>query len=202
MQFYSGHTYHVYNQGNNKAAIFFERENYLYFLTKMKDHLSPHADILAWCLMPNHFHWLIRVKEDYSNTSVLHNKEKKVNPLNRAIGTLQGSYTQAINKKYDRTGSLFRTRTKEKSLSEDQKGADNYGINCFFYIHQNPIRAGLVEQIGEWEFSSYPDYAGIRGGKLCNIELARDLFDLPEDSEAFKAVSNRTIPDHFIQNMY
>lgn len=202
MQFYSGHTYHVYNQGNNKESIFFERDNYLYFLAKMKDHLTPHADILAWCLMPNHFHWLIRVHEEYPNKPVLHNKEKKVNPLNRAIGTLQSSYTQAINKKYKRTGSLFRTRTKAKSLSEDDKGTDNYGINCFLYIHQNPLRAGLVKQLGEWEFSSYRDYVGIRAGILCNIKLARDLFDLPKNPETFKTISQQTIPDQFIQKLY
>lgn len=202
MEFQSGYTYHVYNQGNNKEAIFFERENYLFFLKKMKSQLTVHAEILAWCLMPNHFHWLIRVNNNYLNDSVLPNKNKKINPLNRAIGTLQSSYTQAINKKYDRTGSLFRTRTKAKSLSENEKTADNYGINCFLYIHQNPLRAGLVKQIGEWEFSSFRDYAGVRDGTLCNKELACDLFDLPKAIEDFKIMSQRTIPNQIIKKLF
>jgi REP element-mobilizing transposase RayT len=159
----------VYNQGNNKESIFFERDNYLYFLSKMKGHLTSLTDILAWCLMPNHFHWLIRVNEQYPDKTVFHNKGKKVNPLNRAIGTLQSSYTQAINKKYERTGSPFRTRTKAKSLSEDEKDIDNYGI---------------------------------RAGTLCQKKLARDLFDLPEDPEAFKTISQQTISDQVIQKLY
>jgi len=56
--------------------------------------------------------------------------------------------------------------------------------------------------LGEWEFSSYRDYAGIRDGILCYKELARDLFDLPKDPEAFKTVSQQTIPDQIIQKLY
>ena len=57
------HIYHIYNQGNNRQKIFFNRENYLYFLKKVKQHILPYADILAWCLMPNHFHLLVAVRE-------------------------------------------------------------------------------------------------------------------------------------------
>jgi hypothetical protein len=102
----------------------------------------------------------------------------------------------------NRSGSLFRKRTKAKSLSQDEKGRDKYGINCFLYIHQNPLRAGLVNQIGEWEFSSYPDYAGMRNGSLCDKDLARDLFDLPNDTETFKKISQQTIPEQVIQKLY
>jgi len=56
MLFESGHIYHIYNQGNNRQRIFFKRENYLFFLEKIKNHVLPYADILAYCLMPNHFH--------------------------------------------------------------------------------------------------------------------------------------------------
>jgi putative transposase len=57
------HIYHIYNQINNRQKIFFNRENYLYFLKKVKQHPLPYADILAWCLMPNHFHLLVAVRE-------------------------------------------------------------------------------------------------------------------------------------------
>lgn len=152
MEFYAGHTYHVYNQGNNKVNIFFEEENYLYFLRKMEYHLTPHAEILAWCLMPNHFHWLLKVKEEYKNPERLDKSDKRIEALNRSIGTLQSSYTQAINKKYNRSGSLFRTRTKAKSLSEDRIRRNFYGVNCFLYIHQNPLKAGLVKRMEDWPF--------------------------------------------------
>ena len=202
MNFYSGHTYHVYNQGNNKQKIFFESENYLYFLEKMVYHLSPHVEFLAWCLMPNHFHWLVKVKESYISPPKFENKQKLVDPLNRSIGSLQGSYTQAINKKYDRSGSLFRTRTKAKSLREDEDHTGNYGVNCFFYIHQNPIRAGLVKKMEDWKYSSFRDYAGFRNGKLCNKELANDLFNLPKNPDEFYDVSQQTIPEFIVQKLY
>ena len=64
MKFYQGNIYHVYNRGNNSQKIFFEEENYIYFLKKMRRFLLPHCDILAWCLMPNHFHWMINVNGD------------------------------------------------------------------------------------------------------------------------------------------
>jgi REP element-mobilizing transposase RayT len=202
MKFHPGFTYHVYNQGNNRESIFFERADYLLFLKKMKKALNPHCFILAWCLMPNHFHWLINVREDYQLYNDSRKALKALNPLNKGIGSMLSSYTQSINQKRNRSGSLFRKRTKAKCLNEDEKFKGNYGINCFFYIHQNPLRAGLVKQLGEWEFSSYRDYAGIRNGTLCKIELVRDLFDLPGDSEAFKIISKQTIPDQAIQKLY
>ena len=61
MHFQTGELYHIFNQGNNREKIFFSRENYLFFLTKIKAHILPHADVLAWCLMPNHFHLMIYV---------------------------------------------------------------------------------------------------------------------------------------------
>lgn len=202
MEFYSGHTYHVYNQGNNRESIFFNRENYLYFIKKMKHHLTPHVEVLSWCLMPNHFHWLLQVKEDYPDPSKFSKEARRVDPLNRNIGSLQGSYTQALNKKYERSGSLFRVRTKAKSLSDITNSSINYGVNCFFYIHQNPLKAGLVDKMEDWEFSSYRDYAGLRGGRLCNKNLAFDLFNLPSDSDEFVKISEQTIPEQVIQKLY
>ena len=61
MVFAEGNIYPIYNRGNNFQPLFFYRENYLFFLDKMKKYLLPYADVLAWCLMPNHFHWMILV---------------------------------------------------------------------------------------------------------------------------------------------
>ena len=63
MNFETGNLYHIYNQGNNRQKIFFSRENYLFFLNKIKNHILPHADIVAWCLMPNHFHLMVYVHD-------------------------------------------------------------------------------------------------------------------------------------------
>ena len=64
MRFEPGYLYHVYNRGNNKEKIFFKERNYFYFLTKVKLELSEYFHFIAYCLMPNHFHFLIRIKPD------------------------------------------------------------------------------------------------------------------------------------------
>jgi putative transposase len=63
MHFENGHLYHIYNQGNNKQKIFFDRDNYVFFLRKIRTHMLPYCDVLAYCLMPNHFHLMVSVNE-------------------------------------------------------------------------------------------------------------------------------------------
>ncbi|MBE9488697.1 MAG: transposase [Bacteroidetes bacterium] len=64
MQLEKGYLYHIYNQGNNQREIFFKRENYLFFLKKIETYILPYTDILAWCLMPNHFHLMVLIREE------------------------------------------------------------------------------------------------------------------------------------------
>jgi putative transposase len=141
MKFLPGGIYHVYNQGNNRQPIFFERENYIFFLRKMRRHLDDHCEILAWCLMPNHFHWLIQVSEDYpASYRPTANSGPEVFPLNRSVSVLLSSYTKALNITLNRSGSLFRSRTKAKLLNDKSTQNDHYPLICFLYIHQNPLR--------------------------------------------------------------
>lgn len=177
------HLYHVYNQGNNRQLLFFCRENYLLFLEKVNKHLKPVCEILAWCLMPNHFHLLL-------GTSCISSEKvraggNEMSRLSYGFKVLESSYCRAINYQEKRTGSLFRQRTKSKCLTTeaflfDEPGnmfpadfADFHALTCFNYIHDNPVNAGLVLKPEEWEFSSFQDYAGLRLGKLCNQELCR-----------------------------
>ncbi len=69
MNFEKGYIYHIYNQGNNRQKIFFNRENYLFFLKKIKTYILPYSDIFAWCLMPNHFHLMVLVNDSQGFTS-------------------------------------------------------------------------------------------------------------------------------------
>jgi len=191
--------YHIYNQGNNRQQIFFDKENYCFFLRKMSLHLLPYADIIAWCLMPNHFHWMLWVREDVNpgaGSKPVPGLEKKWKSLNQSIGSLQSSYTQAINKQLNRSGSLFRKHCKAENLTDIGKISSSYyntmfGTSlrvdmsekeypqvCFEYIHNNPVRAGLVNHPAEWEFSSYNDYYSGRTGKLVNRELAKEFVNL------------------------
>ena len=164
----------VYNRGNNRQRIFFGRENYFFFLRKVKKELMDYSDILAYCLMPNHYHLLIHVKDE---TTVV-NHDQISGKLSRKLGTLQSSYTQAINKKFNRTGSLFQQRAKSKCLRE-------YAHVCFHYIHQNPLNAGICKSLEAWEFSSFRDYSGSRDGDFVNKTLGYRLIGIPEERDQF-----------------
>lgn len=147
MHFQTGELYHIFNQGNNREKIFLSRENYIFFLNKVKAHILPHADVLAWCLMPNHFHLMIyvhtvEVVQDESSdtrsiTSATHQmtlshqmscpnanqlsvKREKIQSINQSIAILLRSYTRAINLQEGRTGSLFRPHTKAECLTAPQ----------------------------------------------------------------------------------
>lgn len=135
MNFTKKGIYHVYNRGNNKQLIFFTPANYQNFLKKIKKEINPFADILAYCLMPNHFHLLLLVKEESGQLSP--------HPLVRKIGTLLSSYTRAINIQETRTGSLFQQKTKAIEIFniDDFVDRTDYLTTCFHYIHQNPLRA-------------------------------------------------------------
>lgn len=157
--FIPNHFYHIYNQGNNKQKIFFEGANYIYFLQKVRKYISPCADILAYCLMPNHFHFLIRTNE--SSGLIKEIGPVRLTALSNGLRNLESSYAQAINKKLNRTGSLFRQKTKFKLLKDEYSA-----VFCMHYIHQNPLKAGLVSKMEEWQYSSFVDYCGARDGTL------------------------------------
>ena len=120
MNFQPEHFYHVYNRGNNSQPIFFNKGNYIYFLRKIRNEFKPLCEILAYCLMPNHYHFLILTKEEPHSNEI----------LPRKIGILQSSYTQTINRYFNRKSSLFQQKAKAKLIdqSEDQL------FNCFHYI--------------------------------------------------------------------
>jgi len=110
---------------------------------------------------------------------------------------LLSSYTIAIQNQENYVGNLFRQKTKAKCMEE---GNESYGEIAFHYIHQNPLRAGLVKRMEDWEFSSYKDYAGLRDGKLCNKELGMQLFGLTQDN--FIEISNQMIPEEMQTRLF
>lgn len=206
MEFEKGKLYHIFNQGNNKIKIFYKRENYLFFLAKLKTYVSPYADILAWCLMPNHFHLMVRVNEvklvlaktESSDGSLKLSQPTRT--LNNSIAILLRSYTRAINKQENMSGSLFKSHTKAVCINcfngltpsyYTQDGITQVNIEnpenqypqvCFNYIHQNPVKAHLVKTASDWEFSSAKEYAGLRDGKLVNKEVALQFVYWAEQS--------------------
>lgn len=200
MFFESGHLYHIFNQGNNHQKIFFQRENYLFFLKKIKEHILPYGDVIAWCLMPNHFHLMVYVREveveilgDVSHPMTPSHRMTKHRSLNDSIAIMLRSYTRAINKQENFSGSLFRAKTKAENITKstgitpaffDSNAGTfinvqhlylQYPQRCFQYIHNNPVSARLVKKPEDWEFSSFLDYCGKRDGKLINQKRAQEF---------------------------
>jgi len=196
--------YHIYNQGNNRTKIFYEDRNYDYFLYKLKVYVLPYADILAWCLMPNHFHLMILVNEvelfyekktkrPLSNSLALKSNLLKKRTLNESIGILLRSYTRSINAEHEFTGSLFRQTSKANAINSfkglqpnfwkskiaifNMLPENQYPQICFNYIHHNPVKAGLVSKDIDWEFSSARDYSNLRSNGIVKKELARTYVD-------------------------
>lgn len=190
MQIESGYFYHIYNRGNNGQKIFFERENYLFFLRKMKKYISAYASIVAWCLMPNHFHWVVYVhrtaidikrqqnaeaspKKSHALTKVqgmtkarethtLTSSEgmNKFRTLNDSIGILLRSYTRAIQKQEKLTGSLFQKKTKAKVLIDEIKIEPAYWNTAFGTLINMPEGKSYLETCIEYVHQN-PVYSGL-----------------------------------------
>jgi putative transposase len=165
--------YHVYNQGNNRHQLFYTEAHYLRFLVLYRKLVMPYCETLAYCLMPNHFHFMI-----YATPLSAAEKKNGLTTIQNIVNgfrLLQTSYTQYLNPKQQTTGSRFRQKAKYKCLSH---GKYNYCQNTFNYIHQNPVSAGLVAHAADWAYSSCKDYGGLRQGTLCNQDLAVQLLGL------------------------
>jgi len=162
MKFEESGIYHIYNRGNNRQRIFFNNGNYEYFLKKCHHFLKPVCRIFAWCLMPNHFHFLI----DVDDKSLVPVKSGGISmpAITNGFRLLQSSYAKGVNKQQNRTGNLFQQKTKAKLVS----GQDDYTRTAFLYIHQNPVKAKLIKLPGEWEYSSWREYFQGYNSGLCD----------------------------------
>jgi putative transposase len=173
----NGKYYHIYNRGNNGIDLFYETENYNHFLRLYEKYIDPIAETFAWCLMKNHFHILVYIKEtneidttklEYSSTD----KPKIVN-ASKQFSNLFNAYTLAINKRYKRTGSLFEKNFKRKVVS-----SENYYQKLIFYIHNNPVHHRFTENIVEYPWTSYGTILSTKQTKLQRNRVIQAFNDL------------------------
>ena len=176
-----GKYYHIFNRGNNHDDIFYENENYYYFLRLYEKYINPISDTFAWCLLKNHFHLLVYIRTDseidpktlsYSTVE----KPKSIN-ASKQFSHLFNAYTQAINKRHHRRGSLF-----EKNFERKLIKSKNYYRNLIFYIHNNPVHHGFCDSISEYPWSSYVSVLSKKPTKLQRDRVI-EIFD---DLENFK----------------
>ena len=160
-----GNYYHINNRGNNGIDVFFDSESYYHFLRLFDRYISPIAETYAWCLLKNHFHILVYIKldneVDYSKLEYSTVEKPKVLDPSKQFGHLFNAYTQAINKKFNRTGALF-----EKPFERKQITSERYLQNIIYYIHNNPVQHGFVQQMNLYPWSSFESIVSDKPTKL------------------------------------
>ncbi|HEY86245.1 MAG TPA: transposase [Chloroflexi bacterium] len=158
IEFRAGYHYHLYNRGVNYHPIFFNNRNWAYFIKQLRHYFQPDlVDIVAYCLMPNHYHLLIYSKCDDLGKKIM-----------QPFGV---SYTKAINRQQSRVGPLFQGPFKAKLVDSDE-----YLLHLSRYIHLNPVFAKLVDRPEDWQFSSYRNFIGLRNGTLPKPDIVLTQF--------------------------
>lgn len=150
-----GKYYHIYNRGINREVIFKEEKNYQFFLQKYDQYLTPLVETYCYCLMPTHFHLFVRIREGKQEQLII-----------KAFKDFFISYAKAMNKVYGRTGSLFQNKFKKKEIEDDA-----YFSMIIAYLHLNPTRAGLVDRMDEWKYSSYRTITSGQPTRICRDEV-------------------------------
>ncbi len=167
--------YHIYNRANGSEKLFLNEANYLYFLQKYNFYISPIADTFAYCLMPNHFHFLVRIKANLSTLQGFQTLEGLLLSIkiSQQFSHLFNGYTQSFNKQNQRKGSLFIPRFNRKKISSEA-----YLKNTLNYIHQNPIAHGYVTELDDWKYSSYASFFSFKESKINKTEVLNWFNDL------------------------
>jgi len=168
-----GNTYHIFNKAISNDKLFNSDDDYFYFLQKIERYLLPIANIVSYCLIPNHFHLLVQIKE-FENLPEKLTKYYSDNPeayISKVFSNFFNSYSKSYNKAHNRSGRLFLYPYK-RILVED----DDYMASIIVYIHRNPIHHGLTKSYKDWKYSSYNSVLS-NGKTKINREMALSPFD-------------------------
>jgi len=180
--------YHLYNRGHNRQPVFFQRKNYLYFLRGVKKYLCDQADVLAYCLMPTHYHILVKIKSPIAEVPSAESSQA----VSAAMQKFCISYAKVINTRFNRVGTLFQGQVKSRSVQQY-----NHLLNLCIYIHANPVKDHLVTLPEAWEYSNYLEWMSLREGALVDHEFISENFIT---AEAYKMlvmdyIKTKILPD-------
>lgn len=181
-----GKIYHIYNRGINSENLFKTVDNYPYFLKLYVKHIFPIADTYAYCLLKNHFHLVVRIKDlieiEKFNLEITNEDERiKIIPPHQSFGNMFNAYAKAINIRNNRTGSLFETPFKRKIINNNA-----YLKNVIKYVHYNPVYHGFCRFPIEYPWSSFESYRSDKPSKLNKNEII-DIFDGIDNFQNFHA---------------
>ena len=158
MIYQQGSVYHLFNRGCDKRDIFLGINNYRFFLKKLRLTKEKYnIDIIAYCLIPNHFHLLVRQNSELT--------------IAKWIQKVLSGYVQAFNKQHNRKGTLFEGSTKPRLIN-----SEGYLYNIIHYIHLNPVKANLVNDPIDWHFSSYKQWISDEDNSLIPKKLRKDYY--------------------------
>jgi putative transposase len=168
-----GKYYHIYNRGNNRENLFFNKDNYDYFLKKYDKYLSNYLDTYAYCLLPNHFHLLVCVKP-YSCFSIKEDfptlEFAKIESFGKLISErfrrFFMSYAKSIAVQNKRTGSLFQKNFKRREVKDDA-----YFSQMIYYIHRNPLKHKIFKDFENYPHSSYQTILSDKPSKIKRNEV-------------------------------
>ena len=165
--FLPGYYYHIYNRGAHKWGIFRTDTDYL-FLLKLIREQSREFDIsiIAYCLLPNHYHFLIRQNGDAT--------------ISRFMQAVFNVYSKFFNTRHEHSGTLFEGPFKAIWVDKTE-----YLFHLCRYIHQNPVNAGLVFHPEKWQYSNYLEFVGKRAGILVDKQFVDENFGTATDYEQF-----------------
>lgn len=180
--------WHVFNRGVDKRKIFLDEDDfkifkyYLYIylspidailkiypqlpLRVQRNNLNDQADLIAYCLMPNHFHFLLG--------------QKSKTAISKLMKQVSNAYTRFFNAKYDRVGSMMQGRFKAVRIKTDEQL-----VHVSRYIHLNPVSANLVKDLRYYKWSSYNGYINNLEDSFCKNDLIMKLFNSKNDYETF-----------------
>ena len=169
-----GNYYHIYNRGNNKEIIFKTPENYIHFLNLWKKFIHPVAETFCYNLLPNHFHFFVRIREQplqisqVLKTFEILPKEVFPKPLEQHFSNLFNAYAKAINKRFHRTGSLFQERFRRKEIN-----SVGYFTSIIGYIITNAAKHGFCTKAIDYPYSAYASLLSSKPTLL----LRNEIFD-------------------------
>jgi len=159
VKFFSGGYYHIYSRGNEKREIFIDKKDYERFLSRLEEYKEIHkVSIICYCLMPNHYHFILRQNTEKSLSFFLHR--------------LMVSYSMYFNKRYKRVGHLFQGNFKAKLIDKDE-----YLLHLSRYIHLNPLEiSSSKSDLRYYPWSSYLEFIGEDCKQICEKDIILDQF--------------------------
>jgi putative transposase len=180
-----GSYYHIFNRGINSQRIFFTEDNYRYFLKLLDKYLNGYIEIIAYCLLPNHFHLVIKA-HDSLNSEKSNIDEDIGRKISKQFRSMFIAYSLAINKQENRTGSLFEKNFKRIEINEHE-----YLQYLIFYVHNNPEKHGLISNFRTYTYSSFQTYLS-KGKTRLSRQLGLEIFN---DKQSFLSFHDAFHPE-------